>query len=178
VRNNARFADQVDAVAAEHGPEAKAEILAGRKKVADFIPEPEPEPAAQEEAPPAPEPESVPEQPSASALPEDDPLHGWAKQTDSDHVQWMARNLTPTGDSGLRPGAVHIADCASENLVDPAEAERFAKSYMKHVDQLEYHIALLPSAIERDAPDAGRRETLKQILARHVDALQAILSAL
>ena len=37
VRNNAAFAEQVDAVAAQHGHEAKAEILSGRKKVADFV---------------------------------------------------------------------------------------------------------------------------------------------
>lgn len=64
IRNNAKFANQVDAVAAEHGPEAKAEILAGRKKVADYqtplypdlevIPEITPPPPG--EAPPAPPP--------------------------------------------------------------------------------------------------------------------------
>jgi hypothetical protein len=195
VRRNEKFAEQVDAIAAKHGPEAKAEILARRKKVEDYIlPEPktvkipksDPEPPIDEEASAAPasEPEtssaapSVGEQPSASALPEGDPLRGWSKQSESDHVQWLIKNVPANGDHGLRSGAVDITDTGSENLVDPEKAERFANSYMNHLCQIEHHAIMLPSAIKREAPDAERREMLKTKLARLVDALQTIVASL
>jgi len=197
VYRNANFAEQVDAIAAKHGPEAKAEILTGRKKVSDFKPNPEPEPPIEEEAPldPAPEPKSGPttatpasdaasdapsvhEPSTASALPEDDPLRGWDRQTDSDHVQWMAKNLKATADGGLRPGAVHFGDTVSENLVDPEQAQRFANSWKNHLCQLEHHAAMLPSAVENDELDAERRESLKTRLSRLVDALQTFSAAL
>jgi len=36
IRNNAKFAQKVDAIAAEYGPEAKEDILEGRKDVSNY----------------------------------------------------------------------------------------------------------------------------------------------
>ncbi|MCL2001547.1 MAG: ParB/Srx family N-terminal domain-containing protein [Planctomycetes bacterium] len=188
VKRHGKFAEQVDAIADEHGHEAKQEILAGRKKVSDYAPQPEP--SLEEDAPPEPKtessaltetslnPEGDEEAPSASALSESDPLHGWEKMSESEHVQWMTKNLKPNGDSGLRPGPVYFGDTVSENLADPEALRRHEASFMKHLCQIEYHISQLPAAVERDAPDAERGEMLENRLARQVDALQTLIETL
>ena len=212
IRNNAKFAEAIDSIAAEHGQEAGEDILDGRKNLSDYAPQPEPsleedtppepeaepstvvetssepdpEPPAEEEASAtsalpeaAPsEPEADEEAPSASALSESDPLHGWEKMSESEHVQWMTKNLKPNGDSGLRPGPVYFGDTVSENLADPEALRRHEASFMKHLCQIEYHISQLPAAVERDAPDAERGEMLENRLARQVDALQTLIETL
>ena len=203
IRRNAEFARQVNAIAAKHGQAAKADILAGRKKVSDYLPHPKPGLPVQEvnSATSAPEPknealadeldipaESTPassadesgippvaDEPAPAAEPSREAPR---RMTDSECVQWMAKNLTFHGDSGLRPGPVHIADAATDNLVDPEAVRRYDNSSMFHLCQTEYHIALFPSALERDAPDAERRELFKKRMTRLVDALQTIVATL
>jgi len=203
VTRHGKFADQVDAIAAKHGPEAKAEILAGRKEVSDFMPElappvkkaipvsaPEPktsstpsvgelsaaDPAQEEEEDVVPKPEIASEPASASGVkPPDKDIRD---MTESECVQWLARNMEFPTDCGARPGPVHIADAVSDNLADPEAARRHDDSAMKHICQLDHHVALLPSAIERDKPDVERREMYKKRLARHVDALQTLIASL
>jgi len=72
VKRHGKFANQVDAVAAEHGPEAKAEILAGRKEVSDFMPELAPPAKKKALSVSAPEPETL-SNPSAGEHPAVDP---------------------------------------------------------------------------------------------------------
>jgi hypothetical protein len=183
VHNNARFASQVDAIAAKHGPQAKTEILAGRKDVSDFIP-PEPKPSGKKvtSLASAPEPEegtaaeaeSVEESVSDGKPPEKD----LRDMDETEAMLWAAKNLPITMDSGAKPGAVYFAEATSDNLADPEAARRYDDSAMKFIGLLDSHIAILPVAIKRENPDAERRELFRTRLSRHVDALQTIIETL
>jgi len=183
VKRHGKFAEQIDAIAAKHGPEVKAEILAGRKEISDFIP-PEPKPSAKKTTShalasepkrnTAAETESAGESPSDGGPPEKDQRD----MSEGECVLWLAKNMPTTMDIGAKGGPVHIAEAVSDNLADPEAARRHDDSTMKHICLLDHHIGLIPSAIQRDNPDAERRELFKAKLSRHVDALQTIIASL
>ena len=182
VQRYGKYAEAVDAVAVEHGPAAKVEILAGRKKVSDYAPQPEP-PAEEEDAPT--EPETPSAAPPAVKIAEAAPApEGKPKPPDflnmshSQCIDWMAKNLTPNGDCGAVRKPIPMPEGATENLADPEVAARGDNPFIFALCQMEYHATRAELELKLHPPIPEARPMLAKRLADLSAALETLSHAL
>ncbi len=183
IYRSALFADQVDAIAAEHGPEAKADILSGRKKVSDFTPPREP-PAV--DSPPAAPPPEVPvaKEPSLDSghglAPEEERLARIRFLSDGECTLEMARHavIVPGRDCGATAKPVPLPENASPNYADPEVLKRDGDPFGFAVTEMERHALAAETALTRSPPPDDMRSALIRRLAALEDAIRKLSGSL